>query len=703
MTAPVPAPVPLEMPPADPAAVDEFVRHVAGAAFWLVVLRDELSGPAASAPGWLGDDATAAAVQLSRVAGLAGDAADAVLRAAGRLGAHGALLRETCRAVRSLRAEQEDDHRATWRRLQGLGDVMTGMWTGAPEAVAIVEDLEAAEAARRRRHAVLLDELADDAAATARVLAEAGRPVGGTGRPGDEGGVLAHLAAELPGWGNFELTRRGRALADALARSSMRPEERAALAAENTAYAGNAAFATALVRGLGVAGVGRLLVLLGQEPGGPDNPIAALLASTLGAAVPGEGEHDGVAAVLGATYVRTDDGYGPDDTAAAGMAAVLFAGLRSPRGGPRMATVGAWARQLLLREHVQALPAGLAPAGMPWRREARDPAALAVGILARGGEAEVVADLLGDERIWEVLLLRFWGDGGTALGELVMAAGRDPGPAGHRAVRLGLETVGAGLFEGDPADWTVDRDTVAVVAPALADAVAGHVPVVTGALTAVATGDVGAGTEPLLKGLGYVTVDQQASATVENALTVWRRRQSFDLPGSGPTASLSVVAVPSAYLAVQEYGQRLTHALDGFERQEEAEHKQLFWDWTVGLALDVVSYARYPPVAIGADLLNGYGPLLLDMDGTFDNPTDRGLRFDTDDAAVSALAGLPPERAAQASAVRVQAEASYRRTAEVLGLPVSPVPPGKDWLRPAIEIATGELADDAKGRIKPGR
>src|SRR3982750_3656598 len=112
MTVMVPAPVPLEMPPGDPAAVDELVRDVAGAAFWLAVLRDELSGPAASAPGWLGDDATAASVQLSRVAGLARDAADAVLRAAGRLGAHADLLRETCRVVRGPRGGQGDDHRA---------------------------------------------------------------------------------------------------------------------------------------------------------------------------------------------------------------------------------------------------------------------------------------------------------------------------------------------------------------------------------------------------------------------------------------------------------------------------------------------------------------------------------------------------------------------------------------------------------------
>lgn len=201
MSVVMPDPVPLEMPPGEPAAVDELGRDVAAAAFWLALLRDELSGPAASAPGWLGDDATAATAQLVLVARLARDAAAEVLRVTGRLSAHGELLRETRRAVQGLRVEQDEDHRAAWHRLQGLGDLGTAMQTEVPEAVAIVEDLHASEAARRRRHAVLLEELADDAAATARVLADAGRPIGGTGRPGDEGRVLAHLAAELPGWG----------------------------------------------------------------------------------------------------------------------------------------------------------------------------------------------------------------------------------------------------------------------------------------------------------------------------------------------------------------------------------------------------------------------------------------------------------------------------------------------------------------------
>jgi hypothetical protein len=699
----MPDPVPLEMPPGEPAAVDELGRDVAAAAFWLALLRDELSGPAASAPGWLGDDATAATAQLVLVARLARDAAAEVLRVTGRLSAHGELLRETRRAVQGLRVEQDEDHRAAWHRLQGLGDLGTAMQTEVPEAVAIVEDLHASEAARRRRHAVLLEELADDAAATARVLADAGRPIGGTGRPGDEGRVLAHLAAELPGWGAPELTRRGRELADALFRSPMRPEERVALAAEAAAYARSPAFAGALVRGLGEAGVGQLLVLLGQDPDGPDNPLATLLASALGAAVPGEGEHDGVAAVLSATYVRADDRYGPSDTAAAGMAAVLSAGIRAAGGGPRMATVGEWARQLLVRERVQALPAGLPRGGPPWRRDAGDPAALAVSILVRGGESEAAAALLGDRRVWEASFLRFWGDGGTALGELIAEAARDAGPAGDRAVRIGLETVGAGLFEGDPSDWSVDRDTVVAVAPALADAVAAHVPVVTGALTAVATGDVGAGTEHLLKGLGYVTVDRQAAAAVGDALRDWSGTQPLDLARSGPAAPSPLVAVPSGYLAVREYGQRLAHALDGFELQEEAENKELFWSWTVGLALDLVSHAPLKTIGIAADLVNGYGPILLGMDGTFDVPVDRGLRFDAEDAVADALAALPPDLAVQAHAVRMQADASYRRTAAELGLPEPPESPETDLVGPLVEIAVGQLADLAESEIRPGR
>ena len=89
--------------------------------------------------------------------------------------------------------------------------------TGGPEVRAVVEEVEAGEASRRRRHAVLLEDLADDAAATARVLADACAAVGGRGTRGDANRVIAYLAAELPGWGDLELARPGRALADGFA------------------------------------------------------------------------------------------------------------------------------------------------------------------------------------------------------------------------------------------------------------------------------------------------------------------------------------------------------------------------------------------------------------------------------------------------------------------------------------------------------
>ena len=266
--------------------------------------------------------------------------------------------------------------------------------------------------------------------------------MGGSGRPGDGGRVTAHLAAQLPGWGDPELAHRGRVLAEALL-GPLTPGERERITADAVDLAAHPGFATALVRGLGAESFGLLLDLLGQQPDGPDHPLAAVLAGALGAAVPSGRPRDGVAAVLGATYVRPGDRHGASDRAA-GMAAVLWAGSRSPAGGPRPETVGAWARQLLVREQAQDMPTGVAP-GTPWREDAHDPVQLAVGILARGGDPAAASALLGDGRVWEALLDRFWSDGGTALGELITAAAQDDSPAGRDGVGLGLQTIGAGL------------------------------------------------------------------------------------------------------------------------------------------------------------------------------------------------------------------------------------------------------------------
>ncbi|SFD88499.1 hypothetical protein [Blastococcus tunisiensis] len=702
MSAELPDPVPLELPDGEPEAVEELVRDVDGAARRLGELADRLSGPAGAAPGWLGADAVAAAGQLARVVTLARESAAAVRSAAVRLGAHGELLRDARRQVLELRAEQDEDFRAAWQRIGQLEDPRLALMTGSPAWVGVVAEIEAAEARRRRRHALVLEELAHDAGATGRVLADATRPVGGTGRRGDGARVLAHLTGELPGWGRPELAARGRALADTLIGTPLTPEERAALVSDSAALAADPAFATAFVRGLGAVGVRLLLELLGRDPHGPGNPLAGVLAAALGTATPGTAAGDGVTAVLGATYVPADAPLGAAP-AAAGMAAVLLAGTGSR--GLRPATAGEWARQLLVREHVQQAPAGPVPPA--WPAAAADPVAVAVRYVAHGGDPQAAAALLGDGRVWEAALARVWGDGGQALADLVAAAGRAGGGAGARAVQLGLETIGAGLVEGDPAGWTVGRGVVAAVSPALGDAVAVNVEGVAGTLAALSaegagsraeaegTGSraeaegTGSRAEAEARGLGYLTVDGHAAAAVERALAEWAGGR----PAGSGTEPLPAVAVAAAYVAVQEYGQRLTYALDGFELRAAAEDRARLWNWTAGPLLEAVSFVRIAPVAVTAEILGAYGPLVLDMDNTFSQSPDEGPRLAAEDAIARARETLPPDALARAGAVAAQAEGAFLRVAERLGGPRAPVSAERDWTRATLELVTGGMAD----------
>src|SRR4051812_46298614 len=99
MSGRMPSPIELPMPPGDPEALADVVQDAAGAAYWLTVLGERLCGPAADAPGWIGDDAAAAVGQIGRIATLTRDAANAVLAVTGRLGAHVGCLREARRGV----------------------------------------------------------------------------------------------------------------------------------------------------------------------------------------------------------------------------------------------------------------------------------------------------------------------------------------------------------------------------------------------------------------------------------------------------------------------------------------------------------------------------------------------------------------------------------------------------------------------------
>ena len=245
----MPTEIALPMPPGDADALADVIRDVASAAFRLAEVDERLVGAAASAPGWLGDDAAAAATQIGTVAALVGAVSEGLVSAIARLDTHADRLLETRRQVAALENEQEEQFAEAWSRWGRVDDLHLQVMTGGAEVRAIVAEVEAGEASRRRRHTALLEELEDDAAATARVLAESCAVVGGRGAPGDANRVVAYLAAQLPGWGDLELARRGRALAASLDRGLAGREVGGR--GGGRSFAGRAAFASAFLAALG--------------------------------------------------------------------------------------------------------------------------------------------------------------------------------------------------------------------------------------------------------------------------------------------------------------------------------------------------------------------------------------------------------------------------------------------------------------------
>jgi hypothetical protein len=683
MTATLPPRVPLEPPPGDPAALGDLEARVAGAAFCLAVLDTSLTGSAGSATNWHGDDAAAAAGAVATVTALAREAAAALFTAAGRLATHQERLLEARRRIGALVAEQEDDYAAAWAQLGALPDPVTAMRAGAPAAVAVVEGLEAAEAARRREHATVLEEVAVDATATSRVLAGCSAVVGGTGRSGDASRAVAHLALALPAWGAVELAARGRALAEEWQLAA--PDEREAVAQEAAAYAAAPAFAEAFLAGLGPLGVENTLVALGDGGLPSDSAVAAVLAWALGAASRSGGAVDPVGEVLDARYVAPDDTSTNPDVIALGMGAVLAAGLSGRSSGPAPGTVLAWGRQLLARE--QAMSADPIGARAVDRANAPtdvmdpiDPLALVADTLARTEDPAFAAALLGGPQAWDGLLARSWDDGAASLSGLVERAAVDSEPAGEAAVRAGLIALGTGLEDGDPDGWTVQRETAAAVAPALGAAVAAHVAVAVDVLWAGVDAPGDTPRTDAMRGLGMVTLDRGAAAVVGEALFDWARAEIAAGTVIDPSAPAPAVAVPSAYLAVQEYGQRLDHTLDAFEARAAAQRRALGWDLTVGL----VGYLPGMAGNVGG-VIEGYAAIALDMDGTWDNGVDRGLVFDGGTAADASRADLGPAAAAEAREVARQARIAFHRTAAVLGDPTPPESPPVDYLGPLFD------------------
>ncbi|HEY0403643.1 MAG TPA: hypothetical protein VGD09_16615, partial [Blastococcus sp.] len=139
----MPSPVPLDKPPGDLGALAGLVREVAGAAGCLAAVDDRLLGAATTAPGWLGDDAAAAAAQVGAVTALVRAVSDAVLPAIGRLNTHAERLLETRRQVAALVAEQREQFAEAWGRWAQVESLQLQVMSGGADVRAIVEEVEA--------------------------------------------------------------------------------------------------------------------------------------------------------------------------------------------------------------------------------------------------------------------------------------------------------------------------------------------------------------------------------------------------------------------------------------------------------------------------------------------------------------------------------------------------------------------------------
>jgi hypothetical protein len=511
------------------------------------------------------------------------------------------------------------------------------------------------------------------------VLAESLAAVGGRGSRGDANRVVAHLATQLPGWGDLELARRGRAVAGDLI-DDMASGRRDELAAGALPFAGSAAFAGAFLAALGPVWMGDLIRALGEGDFAPTSALARLVASAFGAA--GRGGSTGAAAeVLNAQYTSSDDPAGLDDYAVLGMGTVLAASRALGTRGMDVSTVAGWGRQIALRERllgaaavdrVNPLGDGAPPV---------DALAVVVTILGDGTEPAAAAAFLAGPSVWSVLLSRSWEDCGTSLRGLVASAGSVEGDVGEAVVREGLQSLGARLEDGDAHDWPVDRGAANAVSPALADALAVHIPVAGEALMSGADGDLPSEDGALLRGLGYVTLDRTSAGVVEGALGQWVAAQPVPVWVSGPPPLLPAVVVPNAYLAVQEYGRQLAHALSEIDLQEEAQDRAFLWNMTVRLATDLTP----GPWGTAAGIIADYVAMELDLDGTWDSSGFHGPEFAPDVPTPEEMAALTPEDWTTVDRMARMAQSAFAGVQQVVGTPESPESSATHWWGPLLD------------------
>jgi hypothetical protein len=193
-----------------------------------------------------------------------------------------------------------------------------------------------------------------------------------------------------------------------------------------------------------------------------------------------------------------------------------------------------------------------------------------------------------------------------------------------------------------------------------------------------------------------VALDGNAAAAIAQALSLWARVAPAALDATAIQSPLSPVAVVSAYVAVQQFAQRSAHAMDALEAQEQAQAKEWWWRHSVHLVPEIV------PGYWGtfAGIAEGYAAIAVDMDGTWDDPADRGLVFDRTDAAALALTAVAPPGESDIRAVSEQATAAFDRTAATLGEREAPRSPETDWMAPVEDLGIdfhGERMNHERG------
>jgi hypothetical protein len=275
---------------------------------------------------------------------------------------------------------------------------------------------------------------------------------------------------------------------------------------------------------------------------------------------------------------------------------------------------------------------------------------------------------------------------------LVRTAAEVPGAGGDVAVRGGLEALGARLEDGDAHDWPVDRAVAAALSPALADALAAHVSIAADALAGSSDGELASSAGAMLRGLGFITLDRAAAAVVESALGRWVAVQPVPDWTNGPPPAFPVIVIPNAYLAVQQYGQNLGHALDEIDLERQAENRAFLWNMTIGLA------AQLAPGLWGraAGVVVDYVAMWLDMDGTWEAGPDGELTFQPGVPTPPDVEALSADEYAHLNTLVDLAKQSFGGTAHALGLVDVPSSAAKNWWAPlqgAVTVGPGDLLD----------